>query len=85
MAEGEEHLMNEEEQIDQIPKWIGFDKVEQHNALLKNFATFDDIGEMTNKDVNIMSENFSRRPTAAKRFHIGITCAKRLKNLIHWC
>ena len=70
--------------VEQVLTWIGFSVQSHRTALLDNFDSFDSISEMTEKDITTMTENFSRRTTATERFHIGLTRARRLKNLIHW-
>lgn len=68
----------------QIFNWIGFTSDNQVNNLLEDIPLLEDVGEMTESDVDNMSYAYSRRTQTEGRIIFNVRRTNRLKAVIHW-
>jgi len=75
--------MTEEEMTIQALNWIGFTQV-QSEAIADDIGFLSDIRDMTEKQMESVMEQFSKRTVAQGRIHAGARKGKLLNSLIHF-
>ena len=59
--------------------WIGFNTIVSREALQINIEQFDDMLELTEKDISDLEYSYSKRTAADGRLLFGLQKTKRLK------
>ena len=73
----------EEDQILTILEWIGFPNgMNRANICDESFKEYNDMMNLTNKDINVLVQGFSSRGTRPIVF--GMRRTKKLKNVVNW-
>ena len=73
------------QQILEILMWIGFNDPAARTRISEDsFELYDNIVDLTEKDIQNLSHSFASRTAANGRIIFGLRKTKRLKNLIHW-
>ena len=77
-------VVTEERQVKQMLHWSGFTTEGQKNAIYNDsIQSYDDLLNMSEKDVTDLAKDYSARSTAA-RINFGLRRIKKLKAIIHW-
>ena len=78
-------LLTEEETINQILHWIGFDIATYRTVLInESIGNLDDVLSLNQKDVIAINTDWSGRTVANGRFNIGSRRLKLLQAFVHW-
>ena len=73
------------DQIRQILTWIGFTTADDRNAIIDDaFESYNDLLELTSKDITELSASFGRRTLLNGRIIFGSRKTKKLKSLVCW-
>ena len=64
-------------EMEQTLTWIGFNTIASRDALQINIEKFEDMLELTKKDISDLEYSYSKCTAANGRL-------KRLKSMIHW-
>ena len=70
--------------MDHTLMWIGFNTVASSEALQIDIEQFDDMLELTKKDILDLEYLYSKRTVADGRLVFGLQNTKRLNSMIHW-
>jgi hypothetical protein len=62
---------------------IGFNPLERSRIIADGFASFEDLRDLTEKDIRTMAEDFSRKPVA-RGVSYGLTRVRKTLGLMHW-
>ena len=65
--------------MDKNRMWIGFNTIVSREALQINIEQFDDMLELTEKDISDLEYSYSKRTAADGRLLFGLQKTKRLK------
>ena len=77
--------MAEIDQIRQILKWIGFIIADDRQFIIEDaFESYNDLLELTSKDITDISASFGRRTILNGRIIFGSRKTKKLKSLVCW-
>ena len=69
--------------MDHTLMWIGFNKIAVRDALQIVIEQFNDMLELTEKDILDLEYSYSKRTAADGRLIFGLQNTKRLKPMIH--
>ena len=78
---------DDDDDIDDIAQtllWFGFNTVTSREALQIDIEQFDDMLELTKKDILDLEYLYSKRTVADGRLVFGLQNTKRLNSMIHW-
>ena len=71
-------------QITEILTWIGFINAGSCTDIINNaFTTYADMKSLKEKDINELSESFSRCTVINVKIDFGLHCTKKMKYMIH--
>jgi hypothetical protein len=62
---------------------IGFNPLERSRIIADGFASFEDLRDLTEKDIRTMAKDFSRKPVA-RGVSYGLTRVRKTLGLMHW-
>ena len=69
--------------MEQALTWIGFNTVASRDTLQINIEQFEDMLELTEKDILDIEYSYSKRTAADVRLIFGLQKTKRLNLMIH--
>ena len=72
------------DKIEQTLIWIGFNTISSRDALQIDIEKFEDMLELTKKDISDLEYSYSKRTAADGRLIFGLQKTNRLKSMIHW-
>ena len=78
---------DEDDDIDdmyQTLTWISFNTIASRDVLQIEIKQFDDMLELTEKDISDLEYSYSKRTAADGRLIFGLQNTKRLNSMIHW-
>ena len=78
---------NDDDDIDDMEQtltWIGLNTIASRYALQIYIDQFEDMLELTKKDISDLEYSYSKRTAADGRLISGLQKTKRLKSMIHW-
>ena len=70
--------------MEQALTWIGFTNDANRAALRIDIAEFEDMLELSEKDISDLEYSYSKRTVGDGRFIFGLQRTKRVKAMIHW-
>ena len=70
--------------MEQTLTWIGFNTTASRDALHIDIDQFEDMLELTEKDISDLENSYSKRTAADGRLIFGLQETNRLKSMIHW-
>ena len=77
--------LTERETIEQCLFWIRFRIDTQRTSLIDDaYGSYGDIKMLTDKDINSMAEDWSRRVATGGQMYFGTNPSKYLKAFTHW-
>ena len=71
-------------EMEQMLTWIGFNTSASREALQIDIEQFEDMLELTKKDISDLDYSYSKRTAADGRLTFGLQRTKHLKSMIHW-
>ena len=71
-------------EMEQTLMWIGFNTTASRDALQIDIEQFEDMLELTEKDISDLEYSYSKRTAADGRLIFGLQKTNRLKSMIHW-
>ena len=78
---------NDDDEIDKMEQtltWISFNATASRDALQINIEQFEDMLELTEKDISDLEYSYSKRTAADGRLIFGLQNSKHLKPIIYW-
>ena len=72
------------DKMEQTLTWISFKTTSSRDALQIETEQFEDMIELTKKDISDIEYSYSKRTFADGRLIFGLQKTKRLKLMIHW-
>ena len=72
------------DEMEQTLTWIGFNTTASRDVLQTNIEQFEDMLELTEKDISDIEYSYSKRTAADGRLIFGLQKTKRLDSMIHW-
>ena len=70
--------------MEQTLTWIVFNKNASMDALQMDIEQFEDMLELTEKDISDLEYSYSNRTAPYGRLIFGLQKSNRLKSMIHW-
>ena len=70
--------------MEQTLTWIGFNTTASRDALQIDIEQFEDMLELTKKDISDLEYSYSKRTATDGRMIFVLQKTKRLKLMIHW-
>ena len=76
-------VINENDQIQQILRWIGFTEAQTNNLFGDSISSYNDLLSADESDIAQISKDYSGRTVNDGRINFGNKRIKRLKSLLH--